>query len=118
MKSIKETVVAALLLVVIYAIVNYVMGCLPPKLAGDVAKEACIIVEAYAGTPDVESICATAPEIAELATYAIESMMVARRLGGRGDAGEYVCKRIPDTGTCATDEELVVAIRRVKAGRK
>lgn len=115
MKSIRETVAVIMVLVGMAIAVDKLCDCVTPQQSAAAAKTACTLVEAYRDTPQVESICATAPEIAELATAAVEAMQAERADGGRK---AVECKRIPDTGTCATDAELAAAIRSVKAGRK
>lgn len=109
MPKIKRVLSCALVLI-------SVIGCgITPKQAGEGTSEACKVVEAYADSAAVESICATAPELVALATAAAEAR-AARDAGVR--AALPPCRRIPDTETCATEAEIAVGIRAVKARRK
>jgi hypothetical protein len=83
------------------------IACLPtPKQESAIVDGACTIVEAYSDSPAAEAICATAEELTVIANAARSA---------RVDAGPGVrlapCKIIPTTTTCATDKELLPAIR-------
>lgn len=86
-----------------------------PKQAGDGTKAACTIVEAVTDSALVDSICATAPELASLAAF-----VASVRADAGSDAGARMaapCKVIPQTTTCATNAETAAAIRALKAKR-
>lgn len=96
-------------------LVGSVLGCgVTPKQASDGAQAACTLVEAYADSAAVDSICATAPELAAIAAAAAEARAAARDAGARSAAP---CRRIPGTETCATEAEIAAGIRAVKAKR-
>lgn len=82
-----------------------------PKQAGGATDAGCKVVEAFADSAAVESVCATAPELVELAAVA----MAARADSGARSA--RTCKIIPDTTTCATNAETLAGIRAVRARR-
>jgi len=92
-----------------------VVACgVTPKQAGDDAKAACTLVQAFEASAVVDSICATAPELVELGAVVLASRADA------GDAGVKVsaCKPIPGPlSVCATNAETLAAIRNVKAAR-
>lgn len=82
-----------------------------PKQAGGGTDAACKVVEAFSDSAAVESVCATAPELVELAAAA---------MAARADSGARsvrTCKIIPDTTTCATNAEMLAGIRAVRARR-
>ncbi len=81
-----------------------------PKQAGDATNAACTLVEAFTADTTVESVCASAPVLAELVTAAI----AARADAGAARHAEH-CKIIPTTTVCATNAETLAGIRAVKA---
>lgn len=87
-----------------------------PKQAGDGAQAECKIVEAIADSTVVDSVCATAPELVALATAAAEARAAAQDGGARKAMAR--CRMIPGTETCASEAEIAVGIRAVKASRK
>lgn len=113
--AIRQFVAIGLALLAALFVIGHCTGCLTPKQAGDVTQAGCQIVEAFEGGQVVDSICASAPELAQIATAALDA-----RSAERADAGARMtlrCRQIPTTGTCATDAELRVAIAKVKASR-
>ncbi len=98
----------------IMAMMVLIAACgITPKQASDATTGACKIVDAFAGDAIVDSICATAPELAALATIVAES----RKADPASAHKVSACRPIPDTATCATDAELRMAIQKVKASR-
>lgn len=103
----------------------YVVGCAvgacasfkpTPKQEGAIAEASCTVVDAFAGGPLEQAICATADEL-----IAMEADVRADRSdGGAGKLGRLSgkCKIIPSTTVCATDSETAMAIRARKAARK
>ncbi len=85
-----------------------------PKQAGDAATDACTIVKALDPSAVVDSICATAPELAALGAFVAGTRADA---GGAGAKRADPCEVIPKTTVCATNAETLAAIRAVKAKR-
>lgn len=85
-----------------------------PKQAGEGAQATCTLVEAFADSATVDSVCATAPELAALTAAALDARATARDAGSRYAAP---CRRIPGTETCATEAEIAAGIRAVRAKR-
>lgn len=75
-------------------------------------KGVCTLLDAFAGSPKEEALCATAEQLAEI------SGLIRQSREAPADAGEPArkglqCKIVPQTTVCATDEELAAAIRKV-----
>lgn len=85
-------------------------GTQTPKVVKTETQAACTVIEALAGDATVDSICASAPELAEI---------VASIIGSRGGAARKVgpCKSIAGSSVCATKEELATAFALVRAKR-
>jgi hypothetical protein len=84
-----------------------------PHQVKDGVQTACTLLSALHPDATQEAICATVPELAEIATNVLESRNVdsgVRRL-------EYTCQEIPNTRVCATNSERLAAILAVRAGR-
>lgn len=90
-------------------------SCLTPKEIAVVGKESCTLVGLLDAGPAVESMCATAAELAAIAAAVLaqrsaetdSGVTLARRLEG--------CSLVPSSQVCATSSELTTAIRSVKA---
>lgn len=98
---------------------SYFMGCSPAKVKSG-TEIGCNVIEAFTDDKIVESICATAPELASLAAEIIASRMATRAdsgTDGGSPRGTTACKVIPGAAICATNEETLVAIRSLKAAR-
>ena len=86
-------------------------SCVTPKQAGDATEAGCALVQAFTADHVVDSICATAPELAQLAA----AVMAARADSGARTV--VACKIIPTTTTCASNAETLAGIRAVRAAR-
>ncbi len=92
-------------------------SCLTPKEIAVVGKESCTLVGLLDAGPTVESMCATAAELA-----AIAAAVLAQR-NAEADSGVTLARRlescslVPASQVCATSSELTTAIRSVKAVR-
>ncbi len=85
----------------------FALAC-TPKQAGEATRAACTLIEAVAEDTTVESVCATAPEVAEIIDWIATSAPDARA------KRVAMCARIPTTSVCATNAETLRAIRKVK----
>lgn len=96
-------------LVVVVAIGALVASCQPAKApaveeAGIAAAgPLCTLIENVIGT-DIESLCASAPEIAQLVAVVVPLIAMADKVDA-GHARE-ACKNIPTTNVCATPLQL------------
>ena len=84
-----------------------------PQQVHDGVQTACTLLSAYHPSGIQETICASAPELAEIATHILESRNVdsgVRRV-------ELTCLEIPNTPVCATNSERLAAIIALRAGR-
>lgn len=79
------------------------------------AKLACTLVEAFQEGKVIDSICATAPELAGLAANVLAQREVTRDAGI--PRGAISCRTIPTTEVCAVGYELAIAISHVKGRR-
>lgn len=84
-----------------------------------VAPGVCTLIENITGTqanPIVESLCASAGEIATLVATVIPLIALAEK----SDAGKAreACKVIPTTTVCATPDQLHAGIQAVVAQRR
>lgn len=105
---------AVTLALMLSAVIGLTAGCgATPKQVSDGTDAACKLVEAFSGTPAVESICATAPELAALAAAALDARAAAAARDRKADQ----CKPVPTTTVCVTETELAAGIRSVKAKR-
>jgi hypothetical protein len=82
-----------------------------PKQAGAGTQAACTLVQAFSDSVVVDSICASAPELAELAA----AVMASREDASARKAGP--CRPLPESDVCATESETLRAIRAVRAMR-
>ncbi len=97
----------------LYVIGAHCTGCgLTPKQASDDTKVACTVLEAFEGGAVVDSICATAPELASIA-----DTIATSKAPDSGARMATRCRMIPTTTVCASDSELRAAIQKVKASR-
>jgi hypothetical protein len=92
-------------------------SCLNPREIAVVGKESCTLVGLLDAGPTIESMCATAAELA-----AIAASVLAQR-SAEADSGASLarklegCSLVPASQVCATPSELTTAIRSVKAVR-
>ena len=110
--ALRQFVATGFALLALLFIVGKCTGCnVTPKQAGDATEAGCALVQAFTADHVVDSICATAPELAQLAAAAMAS---------RADSGArtvVACKIIPTTTTCASNAETLAGIRAVRAAR-
>lgn len=114
--SLRSSVLFSLIsaIIALVLILTFDPGCRAPtpEEARAGTKAACALVTAYADTPEADTICATAPELAEL---------IMRVAADRVDAGPArklgACRPVADSGFCATDREISAGIAAIRAAR-
>jgi hypothetical protein len=85
-----------------------------PNQASDGTKLACTLVQAYSQNAVVDDVCASVPDIAAIVAD-IAAMRASKDAGTTAKLDK--CRMIPTTKTCATEDETLSAIRKLKASK-
>ena len=97
------------------------IGCgVTSNQASEGAKASCSLLEAFADNNVIDSICATAPELAAIAADIIAKRTANADGGIDGGIGKKLdkCRALSTTQVCATESEILAGIKVTKAARK
>ena len=87
--------------------------------ASSSTEAGCKLIEAFADNNVINSICATAPEIATIAADIINRRALDADSGADAGARKLEkCRNLPTTPICATETEFLAGIKAAQAARK